>query len=552
MNLCADTDDTVLVKVLGSVITDIGNIAGEFLIATLGLTDIERELLNMDRSEDILTHHALGDNHSILEVVALPRHEGDHHIAAQSEFTTLSGITLTKHLSLLNLIAFLDNWAQVDGGRMIGTLILGKAVFLHIVVERNEALLLSAVVTDDYLSGVDILDNTVGLGVEQHTTIVCHSLLNTRTHNGNFGIEQGNSLTHHVRSHKGTVGIVVLEERNERSCNRGNLIGCNINEVYLLRRHNWEVCLTAGLHTCHSNMTGFILRSGSLSHGLVLFSLSRKINGRLVEHHLTIVYTLVRSLYETELVYLCIDAKRRNQTDIRTFRGLDGTEAAVVGIVDVSDLEACTLTRQTARTQSRDTTLMGQLGQWVGLIHELAQLIGAKERVDNRRKSLGIDKLSGGEHFVITHIHALTDSARHTCKTNTELIGELLSDSADATVRQVVDIVNLGLLVDKFNQILDNGSDILFSQHTDVVGNIEVELGIDSIASNITKVITLLREEEFLNNAAGGLLVWRLGIAELTIDILAGLFGVVGSIFLESIVDDRVVDAIFVLRFDKD
>ena len=235
-----------------------------------------------------------------------------------------------------------------------------------------------------------------------------------------------------------------------------------------------------------------VLGSGGLGHGLVLLSLGREVDGRLVELHLTIDDTLVGGLDETKLINLGIDAKRGDKTDVGTFRSLDGAEAAVVGIVDVADLEACTLARQTAGAESRDTALVGELGQGVGLVHELAQLVGAEERVDDRRKGLGIDKLGGGEHLVVTHIHALADGATHAGETHAKLVGELLADSADTTVRQVVDIVHLGFLVDKLDQIFNDRGDVLLGQHADVVGDIKVQFGVDSVATHIAQIITFL------------------------------------------------------------
>jgi len=44
-------------------------------------------------------------------------------------------------------------------------------------------------------------------------------------------------------------------------------------------------------------------------------------------------HTFVRGFDETKVVDLSVNAKRRNQTDIRTFRSFDGTQATVVSIV---------------------------------------------------------------------------------------------------------------------------------------------------------------------------------------------------------------------------
>ena len=87
----------------------------------------------------------------------------------------------------------------------------------------------------------------------------------------------------------------------------------------------------------------------------------------------------VGGLDETELVDPCIDAEGRDKTDVRTFRGLDRAETAIMGVVNVSYLESSPVPGETSGAESGKTPLMGDLGQRVGLVHELTQLAGAEE-----------------------------------------------------------------------------------------------------------------------------------------------------------------------------
>ena len=57
-----------------------------------------------------------------------------------------------------------------------------------------------------------------------------------------------------------------------------------------------------------------------------------------------ILYAAVRSGDEAELVDSCVNAERRDKTDVRTLRALNRAKTSVVCIVYVSHLEACTLT----------------------------------------------------------------------------------------------------------------------------------------------------------------------------------------------------------------
>ena len=59
----------------------------------------------------------------------------------------------------------------------------------------------------------------------------------------------------------------------------------------------------------------------------------------------------VGGLNEAVTVYAGIGSKRTDKTDVLTFRGLDRTHSAVVGVVYVSNLEGCTVTGKTSGTQ---------------------------------------------------------------------------------------------------------------------------------------------------------------------------------------------------------
>ena len=224
LDFSTDTDDTVLIEILDGIVADIGDITCEFLSATLSFTHLGSEFLDMDGGENILAHDTLGNHYGVLEVITLPRHKGHHHVATQSQFTALCGIAFAEYLSLADFVALAHNWTQVDGSTVISTLIFCEFVFFKVFLKTDEALGFGTLVTNDNLGGVDILDNTISLRVKQHTAILSHRLLYTSTHQWNLWVKQWHSLAHHVRTHKGTVGIVVFKERDKRCSNRGNLV----------------------------------------------------------------------------------------------------------------------------------------------------------------------------------------------------------------------------------------------------------------------------------------------------------------------------------------
>ena len=209
-----------------------------------------------------------------------------------------------------------------------------------------------------------------------------------------------------------------------------------------------------------------------------------------------------------------------------------------MGIVHVAHLEAGTLTRQTAGAKGRHTALVGDLGQRVGLVHELREGVGAEECVDHRRDSLSIDQIDRSEDLVVAHIHTLADSTRHAAQAHTKLVVELLADSAHAAVAEVVDIVDRALRVDELDEILDDRDDILTGKHLHIHRCVKLELLVDTVATHFAEVITLVGEEEVLDHLTRRLFVGSLGIAQLTIDVQHSVALIVGRVLAECIVDD--------------
>src|SRR3546814_17803805 len=76
-----------LVEVAQRGLADVGDVACDLLLAQLGVAGHHLELLDVDRCEDVVPHDALGDQDGVLEVVALPRTDGDQQVAAERQLT---------------------------------------------------------------------------------------------------------------------------------------------------------------------------------------------------------------------------------------------------------------------------------------------------------------------------------------------------------------------------------------------------------------------------------------------------------------------------------
>ena len=184
---------------------------------------------------------------------------------------------------------------------------------------------------------------------------------------------------------------------------------------------------------------------------------------------------------------------------------------------------------------------MRDLRQRVGLIHELRQLVGTKERVDHRRQGLGIDQIDRGKHLVVSNVHTLTNGSGHTGQTNTELRTQLLTNSTNTTVGQVIDIIDLCFRVDQLDQVFYYGNDIFLGQDLLVHLDIKTQFLIHSVTSYLTQVISLVGEEQFVDDTASSFLIGRLRITQLTINVLYRFFFRVGRVLLQGIVNNGIV-----------
>ena len=81
----------------------------------LGVPGDALELLDVDRGEDVVLQQALGEEDRVLEVVALPRHEGDDHVRAQRQLTGLGGRPVGDDVALPAPGRPSSRWASGSG-----------------------------------------------------------------------------------------------------------------------------------------------------------------------------------------------------------------------------------------------------------------------------------------------------------------------------------------------------------------------------------------------------------------------------------------------------
>src|SRR5690606_23301692 len=126
----------------------------------------------------------------------------------------------------------------------------------------------------------------------------------------------------------------------------------------------------------------------------------------------------------------------------------DRAHAAVVRRVDVTDLHAGAVARQTTRAEGREATLVRQARERVVLVHELRELRRAEELADGRHDRADVDERLRRDRLDVLRRHALAHDALHPGQARADLVLDELADGADATVAEVVDVVRLDADVD--------------------------------------------------------------------------------------------------------
>ena len=130
-------------------------------------------------------------------------------------------------------------------------------------------------------------------------------------------------------------------------------------------------------------------------------------------------------------------------------------------VVNVSDVEGCALTRQTAGAECGQTALVRQLRQRVVLIHELRQRGGAEELLDDRRDRPDVDEALRRDDVEILHGHALADHALEAGEADAELVLQQLAHAAQTAVAQMVNVVLRARALHHAAQIVDGGENVV-------------------------------------------------------------------------------------------
>ncbi len=162
------------------------------------------------------------------------------------------------------------------------------------------------------------------------------------------------------------------------------------------------------------------------------------------------------------------------------------------------------------------------------MIHKLGQLAGAEKLFDRCRDRLGIDHLLGHKSLGFSQCQTLLNGALYPNQTDTELVLSHLTDTADAAVAEVVDVIDNPFTVADVDQLLQHHNDIFVGEDT-LAGNLfTTKAFVELHATDCREIIAIRAEEEALEQILRRLFGRRLTRAHHAVDLYLG-FKLAGS-----------------------
>ena len=211
----------------------------------VGVPGLDLELLDVDRCVAVVAHQAFVDQDRILEVVAAPGHEGHEDVAPEGQVALVGAGPVADDLADGHLVPLDDHRLLVDAGVLVGAPELGQVVDVGGVLPVADRA--AALDLDDDPRGVDVIDHPRAAADDHRPRIPGGDPLHPRADQRGLGTEEGHRLALHVRPHQGAVGVVMLEEGDQRGGDAHQLLGRDVDEVQLFRGHQPELPPAAGI-----------------------------------------------------------------------------------------------------------------------------------------------------------------------------------------------------------------------------------------------------------------------------------------------------------------
>ena len=183
---------------------------------------------------------------------------------------------------------------------------------------------------------------------------------------------------------------------------------------------------------------------------------------------------------------------------------------------------------------------MGQLGQRVGLVHELGQLGGAEELLHHRRHGLGVDQVVRHQVGDVRDRHPLLHRALHARQADPELVFQQLADRPHAPVAQVVDVVREPAAEFDLEQAPHHVHDVLAPERLDVEVGVDLELLVDHEPPDLGEIVAAGIHEHAPEERTGRVHRGRIAWAEPAVDLHQRLVGIREVVLLQGLGDRQI------------
>ena len=248
-----------------------------------------------------------------LEVVAVPGHERDQGVAAERQLAEVGARAVGDDVLGIDLVADLHHGALVDAGVLVGPLELAQIVDVD---HRVRALGLVGDPDHD-ARGVDLIDHAAAPGDHRRAGILGDHRLHAGADQRRLALDQRHRLALHVGAHERAVGVVVLEERDQRRRHRHQLLGRDVDEVDGLRPRQDEVAVLAAAHQILDEAPLLRQLGVGLRDGVAALLHRREIDHLVA--HLAVDHPPVQALDEAVLVDPGIGRQAVDQADVGPF-----------------------------------------------------------------------------------------------------------------------------------------------------------------------------------------------------------------------------------------
>ena len=128
--LSTDTDDTTLIQIFQSIITDTRNITCDLFRSQLGITGFCLIFLDMDRCINIILYQSLAKQNGILVVITFPGHKSDQRVLTKCKLTIGCRRTISDNLSCLNVLTLEHDRSLVVAVALVASHKFGQMIII--------------------------------------------------------------------------------------------------------------------------------------------------------------------------------------------------------------------------------------------------------------------------------------------------------------------------------------------------------------------------------------------------------------------------------------